>query len=316
MTREEYERANSRIKRRTAEKWAVRIIVGFVGLTAITLMGCGCLYIRDAIVRAGQEEGKDLPVYSGTINNGLQSDQSGIAENVGSENLIVQNPGDGKVDGEAAQNPEKEPDEKKEEPKDKPKEEPKDETQENGKKDDDVFSVVIDPGHGSNDGGTYYGDVIEKNINLAVGLLMRDKLEAQDVKVIMTRDTDVWVDLEDRPKISNESGADLFVSVHCNFYEGKETVRGLEVYHHEDSKEGGKLAEAISAAVNADKDIKCRGVRQADFVVIKHNKLPAVLVEMGFISDATEREKLNSADYQDKLASDMVEGIMNYLNGK
>lgn len=175
--------------------------------------------------------------------------------------------------------------------------------------------VVLDAGHGGNDGGTFKGDIIEKEINLSVALKIKELLEEEEIEVVLTRENDKYMDLKDRVKAANSvKGGDLFVSVHCNSYEADTGVRGLECYYFEDSEIGKTCAETIIGDLKSYGEIRVRSAKPNDYFVLKFNDLPSVLVEMGFLTNAEECKKLASEDYQEIIAEGLVEGILDCLD--
>ena len=129
----------------------------------------------------------------------------------------------------------------------------------------------------------------------------------------MTRTTDVYMDLYDRADIANDVGADIFVSIHANAYEDPE-IYGAMTYYHPSSGRGKRLAQAIQAPMCQAAGAKDKGVRDADFVVLRETDMCAVLVETGFMTNHNELMQLNDSDYQDKLVKGICEGIVRYLN--
>lgn len=173
--------------------------------------------------------------------------------------------------------------------------------------------VVLDAGHGENDGGTYYKDVIEKDINLAVTMCLKDILEENDVKVLMTRSTDEYLSLEERTVIANQTDADLFVSVHCNYYEDSTSVYGIDCYYYPNCEEGEQCAGMIASALKENGSFKVRGAKAEEFYVTENTNMTAILIEVGFLSNPTERKNLTDAGYQEMLAEEMANGIIAYL---
>lgn len=100
------------------------------------------------------------------------------------------------------------------------------------------YTVVLDAGHGGEDGGTVEQTAMEKEINLAVVLKMRELLENQDIRVVLTREQDMFMKLEERVQVANGEKADLFVSIHCNYYEKDSSIYGLECYYCKGAEEG------------------------------------------------------------------------------
>lgn len=174
--------------------------------------------------------------------------------------------------------------------------------------------VVLDPGHGGTDPGTQaFKGADEKDINLKVARLVRDKLKDRGVKVIMTRDSDVLIDLTERAEIANRNKADLFVSIHCNSANDA-SVSGYSIYvDHTPTAPSSKAAETVSqhlAANNSGKGVikDPRGLR----VLVKNNR-PAMLIEVGYLSNAAEARLLASDQYEQKIASAIADGIVEYL---
>lgn len=172
--------------------------------------------------------------------------------------------------------------------------------------------IVLDAGHGGRDQGTSSGEILEKDINLAMAGRLAELLEEAGETVILTREDDTKIGLEDRAAFANEKEADLFVSLHCNYCEEDPGVHGLECYYREDSEEGENLANRIVEAMESGEGIDSRGMRTANFRVLCRTDMPAVLVEMGYLSNRSERGKMTDEDYQKLLAEKLAEGILAY----
>lgn len=178
--------------------------------------------------------------------------------------------------------------------------------------------VVIDPGHGGIDSGAIGGGVYEKDINLQVSLMLAEKLKKKNVYVYLTRQKDSTLTLEDRTNYSNEIAPDIYVSMHTNST-FQEDSYGLEVhYFKEDSL---KLAQVVHENFVSEKnlkkwDTKDRGVIKSRFYVINHTEAPSVLIEIGFLSNEAEREKLIKKSRQEEIASSIAKGILEYLGIK
>ncbi len=171
----------------------------------------------------------------------------------------------------------------------------------------EAYVVVLDAGHGGVQSGCAFDGVLEKDITLAVTLLAAEKLRAEGVTVILTREDDTDVSLDERCRIANDAGADLFVSVHCNSYEDS-SINGLESYYH-NGKKGQRLAEYILAAAG-ELGVKTRSVKDANYQVIRDTVMPASLVEIGFLSNPAERARLQSEAYQDTIAQAIADGVL------
>lgn len=175
--------------------------------------------------------------------------------------------------------------------------------------------IVLDPGHGGSDTGAIGGGVYEKTINLSVAKLIEEKLKKKNIHVYMTRDKDKTLTLEDRTTFSNELNPNLYVSIHVNSSVATDPY-GIEThYYKEDSYE---LAQIIQKNFASEKNLKKwetkdRGVIKSRFYVINHTEAPSVLIEIGFISNVDEREKLVTKERQEEIAEAIVKGILEYL---
>lgn len=170
--------------------------------------------------------------------------------------------------------------------------------------------IVVDAGHGGQDPGTSAGEILEKDINLAMAEKLAKILDDAGETVILTRGDDTKIELEERAKFANRNDADLFISLHCNYCEDDAEVEGLECYYREDSEEGKALADRIIQSVEDEENIVNRGTRTANFRVLCKTDMPAVLVEMGYLSNPSEQKKMTNDKYQQLLAEKIAEGIL------
>ena len=172
------------------------------------------------------------------------------------------------------------------------------------------FCVVVDAGHGGSDGGTVSGKAVEKDINLSVAWKLKAILENNKIEVILTRSSDEKISLAERTSVANGSNADFFISLHCNFYEKDARIAGLECYYNNSNETESKgYAESIIDAVSLSEDIETRYAKTEGYYVLRNTQMPAVLVEMGFLSNDSESQKLLDDDYQESLAQRIAEGI-------
>ena len=174
--------------------------------------------------------------------------------------------------------------------------------------------IILDAGHGGKDPGANNSDAIEKEITLSIAKMTQEILEDAGYKVKMIREEDCFVELTERPEIANRKNAKVFVSIHCNSSEDGEG-KGIETFYTEQKGEvdenlATQLHEAIIKYTEADD----RGVKTADYTVLVRTKMPAVLIETGFLTNSTECELLTDEDYQRKLSEGIAEGIILYLN--
>ena len=170
-------------------------------------------------------------------------------------------------------------------------------------------TVILDAGHGGHDpGGIPRQRYLEKSAALDVAMRVRARLQAAGHTVVMTRSSDVFVELSRRVAISNRASSNaVFVSIHFNSSPNTD-AHGIETYHY-DSR-GGVLAEAIHRRVLAASGEEDRGVRRARFYVLRYNRRPACLVELGFLTNAQEGARVGrSSAYRQQLANGVAAGI-------
>lgn len=177
--------------------------------------------------------------------------------------------------------------------------------------------VVLDAGHGGKDPGAVRDDVREKDLNFSILYNHAKELfEASDIKVYYTRETDVFISLNDRAKFASQVGADLFISLHINASE-YESACGTEVFYSKKNNttlDSGlssyQLAKTLANNITSSLGSRLRGVTKYDYYVIEYNSVPAVLIELGFISNTEERSKLINASYQHKAAEAIYQSVI------
>ncbi|MBP1868386.1 MULTISPECIES: cell wall-binding repeat-containing protein [Clostridium] len=172
------------------------------------------------------------------------------------------------------------------------------------------YVVYIDPGHGGYDPGTQGNGIVEKDIVLNYGLRLKGKLEANGIKVIMSRTSDVYVSLEDRSKGANNVNPDIFISIHINSA-GATSASGIETFYKKDIDK--PLAESIQNKLISYTGAVDRGAKWEDFHVVRETNMPASLVECGFLTNVNEANNLKSWNYQEKLINAMLDGALDYL---
>ena len=189
--------------------------------------------------------------------------------------------------------------------------------------------VLIDPGHGGEDGGAVSGDVLEKHINLAVSHDVADLLRLCGYTVSMTRDTDdaltnegedvrkrKYNDMKMRLDLYNATPDNVVVSIHQNKFDAAAS-HGAQVFYSPNHPNSAVLAEALRKSVTGmlqpDNTRTCKAAGKEIFL-LKNARVPAVIVECGFISNRQERELLVTDDYQKQLALAIAAGLMNYVN--
>ena len=178
--------------------------------------------------------------------------------------------------------------------------------------DRDYYKVFIDPGHGGYDNGAVENGVLEDEINLQISKKIEAKLKAKGVQVKMSRYDDTYLSLTDRTRMANNWGSDIFVSIHQNSATNS-SANGIETYYYSSRQDSRELATEIqNDLIQATNGVN-RGVKTANYAVIKTASMSSSLVECGFISNQTEAINLSSSSYQDKVADGIVNGIMDYL---
>lgn len=173
--------------------------------------------------------------------------------------------------------------------------------------------VVIDAGHGGSDCGAMRNGAQEKHITLDVAKRVEKLLKQQGYGVLMTRSDDTFVSLADRVAYSEAYDPDIFVSIHVNS-STSDSSKGVEThYYHQESL---PLAQTVHASLASAVDSPNRGLFKSKFYVINHTTDPAILVEIGFISNTSERAQLLSESRKQATANAIVEGINNYFKNK
>lgn len=176
--------------------------------------------------------------------------------------------------------------------------------------------VVVDAGHGGDDLGSPRNGIYEKDANLAIALYLRDELKEAGYEVYMIREEDVAVENKERPATAIAENADIYVSIHLNSLDtDNDATQGAEVWYSDLRNDGSDvLAQCVVDELTAFVGMKNRGIKLSNnLIVLKYNGMPACLVECGFISSETERARLFDAEYQQKVAKGIANGIKKYL---
>jgi N-acetylmuramoyl-L-alanine amidase len=174
-------------------------------------------------------------------------------------------------------------------------------------------TVVVDAGHGGKDSGAYrrYGPP-EKTIALDVAQRLNHKLRESQLKTVMTRSSDVFIELNDRVAIENAQKNAIFVSIHFNDSR-RRGIRGFETYYH--SGASSDLANSIQQKLATIPHSASRGVHTANFRVLRLATCPAVLVECGFLSNRNDGNKARDWEYRELLADRIAEAIVEQRYG-
>jgi N-acetylmuramoyl-L-alanine amidase len=169
-------------------------------------------------------------------------------------------------------------------------------------------TVVIDAGHGGHDSGARArAGYREKDFALDVARRLDARLREAGFRTVMTRQGDVFVPLGRRTRISNSQHNAIFVSVHFNDADSR-TARGVETYYK--SRVARETARRIELSLDSITNLDSRGVKTANFFVLRKARYPAVLVECGFLSNAAEAERCASPEFRDQLAVKVAEALV------
>ena len=190
-------------------------------------------------------------------------------------------------------------------------------------------SIFLDPGHGGSDPGAVSGGVREKDLTLSVYNKVSSKLASLGYTVLTSRNVDKDVDLVERAKQANNANADMLLSIHFNAG-GRGVARGIETYYYQSQADrvpkinkenhnnaerlerSRKLANKVQQNLLYQTGANDRGVKRASFTVLRETSIPSILVELGFIDNPEERNKIKTNEYQERLANGIVDGIVEY----
>lgn len=212
-------------------------------------------------------------------------------------------------------------------------------------------TIMIDAGHGGKDPGAHGHGLREKDVNLHFAKMLAQKLKKAGFNVLFTRDTDVFIPLEERTAMANVKKADMFISVHCNAHRNSK-INGLETYTLNlarnrnavrvaarenavspkrisdlqviltDLMLNSKMKESRDLATDIHKNalsrirrnwqVKDQGVREAPFYVLMGAKMPSILIELGYLTNKDEASKLKSEKYLSSIADGIVQGVLQY----
>lgn len=180
--------------------------------------------------------------------------------------------------------------------------------------------VVIDPGHGGEDLGATKDDLYEKELNLDISLKMGKLLKNLGINVIFTRDKDIDVGLDERVNIANNIDAALFISVHNNYmpndagYKGTETLYCSPVNIDENKMNGQKLASIVqNKLVSKLKTVDNGTIFRPNLVVLRKTNMPAVIAEVAYMSNSSDRAKLTDDGFRQKAAEALTEAVIEAL---
>ena len=184
-------------------------------------------------------------------------------------------------------------------------------------------TICLDAGHGGLDSGATAGNIYEKDINLEIVNVIGKELVANGSYVILTRNGDYELtkattmrkrnDLYKRAMIINTSNCDLYLSIHLNSTT-EDKWRGLQVFYNSKLSENKVLAEILTESLKNDIDNVRDLKKDNSYYMYRHINIPGVLIEVGFLSNYSDRKQLINKDYQEQLSISIVKGIKKYLN--
>ncbi len=178
-------------------------------------------------------------------------------------------------------------------------------------------AIVVDAGHGGNDigapavFGSPPGEPYEKDVTLAIAHRLAQLLKSEGASVTMTRSDDTFIPLQQRAAVANKLKADAFISIHCNSCEQPDTLSGTSVYY--DHPHSERFAELVQGELIASLGTSDKGVRNANFAVIRRTTGPGILVETAFINNKDDRAGLQNANFRERTARSIVHGLIKYL---
>ncbi len=174
--------------------------------------------------------------------------------------------------------------------------------------------VLIDAGHGKDDPGTVYQGIKEKDITLNLGLELRKKIyNDPSIKVYMIREGDTFLTPMERPVVANEIEPDLYISIHINSVDNNTSANGTETYYTSKPDTRNKVfAEMVQKALLSTFGTRDRGVKDATYIVTRYTNAPAILVEIGFLTNPSDRQMMLQPDFAEKYAEAVYNCIQNY----
>jgi N-acetylmuramoyl-L-alanine amidase len=178
--------------------------------------------------------------------------------------------------------------------------------------------IMLDAGHGGSDPGApgVVSGVNEKTLTLSMSRLVQRELEGLGYKVLQTRTDDSFVSLGQRGDYANSALPYIFVSIHCNSISNPDYTGAMTFLHDYAGPESARLAETVHGRLLEATGAADKGVRRADFFVLRETVMPAILVETGFLTNRGECTQLASPQYQAKVAHGIAAGIDRYMSGR
>lgn len=175
-------------------------------------------------------------------------------------------------------------------------------------------TIVLDAGHGGNDRGTTGArGTDEKDITIITAELLRSKLQSAGANVVMTRESDIFVDLRKRVSVSHQLSADAFISIHYDAIEDS-SVHGFTTYYTNSYQK--ELAQFVHAGLAKKVDLKDRGARFGDYLVLRENRQPSILLELGYLSNPSEERAITTDYFREQATLGIYQGLLNYFDAQ
>lgn len=178
----------------------------------------------------------------------------------------------------------------------------------------DGLTIVIDPGHGGNDHGTTGArGTEEKGIALQTSEMLASKLRAAGANIIMTRDSDDYVDLRKRVAIGHQVAANAFISVHYDATDSS-SINGFTTYYMHDYQKG--LAQSVHKSLGKKISLRDRGAQPGNYLVLRENRQHAILIELGFLSNPSEERTVTTEQFREQASLGIYNGVVNYFDNQ
>lgn len=173
-------------------------------------------------------------------------------------------------------------------------------------------TIVIDPGHGGEDPGAVvnFSEKHEADHTLTTALLVKKELEAMGAKVILTRTSDTSVSLAERAEISNKNNANAFISIHFDSSED-DSASGTTAYYYSDKSES--LSQTVNKYLSRNLPLKNQGSRFQNFMVLRDNARPSILLELGYLNNQGDNKVISSEEYQQNIAKSIANALKEYF---
>lgn len=173
-------------------------------------------------------------------------------------------------------------------------------------------SIVVDAGHGGNDHGTTgVRGTDEKDITLKTATLLASKLSAAGADVIMTRESDEYIDLRKRVSVAHQHSADAFISLHYDATEDS-SISGFTTYYMNSNQQ--QLAQYVHEGLSKKIKLRDRGAQQGNYLVLRENRQPSILIELGFLSNPGEERAVLKSQFREQATLGIYKGILNYFD--